>query len=81
MKVLGQETIRGHEVLVIETDMCPVCTRTVEMNVNPEHFQQWQEGAHIQTVMPYLSSTEREALISGVCSDGCWDKLWGATEF
>lgn len=55
---------------------CPVCGTVREFFLPTDEVKRWQEGAKIQTVWPDLSPTDREALISGVCSDRCWDILW-----
>lgn len=58
---------------------CRMCKETKQLNVNMGDVQKWQEGALIQTVMPYLSAPERELLISGTCGE-CWKKLFGEEE-
>lgn len=38
----------------------------MDLDVTVEQIQEWQKGALIQEVMPHLSVTEREFLISGM---------------
>ena len=40
--------------------------RTLDLNVNQEQIDAWQNGALIQNVMPQLSPDEREFLITGI---------------
>ena len=48
--------------------VCPFCGATHFVEVNEEHFFLWYNGPElIQDVMPELSPTEREQLISGIC--------------
>lgn len=54
---------------------CPFCGKTHEVEVNEMDYLDWQDGALIQDVMPYLSAQEREHLISGICST-CWGKMF-----
>lgn len=58
---------------------CPFCGKESSFLVRDEDFDAWQNGALIQDVMWYLDSTEREKLISGICSD-CWDKMFPPEE-
>ncbi len=45
------------------------------MVVDRDAFNRWQSGTKIQDAFPTLSPEERETMVSGVCSDECWDKL------
>jgi len=65
--------INYKEVCVITR--CPFCGKAHEVEVNEMDYLDWQDGALIQDVMPYLSAQEREHLISGICED-CWDKMF-----
>lgn len=38
----------------------------MDLDITVEQIQEWQKGALIQEVMPHLSATEREFLISGM---------------
>lgn len=51
---------------------CPFCGKLNEVKVNFEDYCAWQfEGGRAQDVFPYLTPSEREYLISGIC-DECW---------
>ena len=53
---------------------CKSCGKTESMLVNPSDVADWQEGEYIQDAMPYLSVSEREILISGICGI-CFDNI------
>lgn len=63
--------------LITVTKTCPVCDKVTSLNLFKEDYERWQGGDLIQRVFPYMTRIERETLISGVCSDECWDILWG----
>lgn len=52
-----------------------MCGSENSIMVNPQDYEKRQQGGLIQDVMPYLSPSERELLISGVCGD-CYDRLF-----
>lgn len=54
---------------------CPFCGKAHFTEMNEMDYLDWQDGALIQDVMPYLSAQEREHLISGICED-CWNKMF-----
>lgn len=58
---------------------CPICHQFHYVEVNERDFYAWQDGALAQDVFPYLSTNEREMLISGICPD-CWGKMFGEEE-
>ena len=55
---------------------CPVCGKVSEISVEVNDYIDWQNGKLTQNAFPYLSASEREMLISGVCGD-CWDNMFG----
>jgi hypothetical protein len=63
--------------VVLKCKPCTVCGTTKEFTLNDMAVAAWEAGGHIQKVMPDLTQMDRETLISGVCSDKCWDELWG----
>lgn len=65
------------EMITVETGKCAVCDNTTVFKLDRKRFDRWQAGENIQVVFPELSAMQRETLISGVCSDKCWDELWG----
>jgi len=58
---------------------CRFCGTTHTMTVYIDDYFDWQNGEHIQSVMPYLKPAERELLISQTCQD-CWDRMFGQEE-
>lgn len=69
-----------HSVKVIqhETVPCVMCGKVTTVELEADKFRRWRiEGEHIQDVWPEKTLMERETLISGVCSDLCWDRLFG----
>ena len=46
------------------------------MVVENDDYQSWQNGKLIQDAMPYLTISQRELLISGICGT-CFDKMFG----
>lgn len=58
---------------------CPFCGETHSVEVWEYDFYDWQEGELAQNAFPYLSATEREQLISGLCPM-CQDKIFGSCE-
>ena len=58
---------------------CKQCGAEHSIMVNPHDVLKWQAGHYIQEVMDYLSSAERELIISQTC-DVCWKSMWGDDE-
>ena len=58
---------------------CPFCGRANEVEVNEMDYLDWQDGKLAQDAFPYLSASDREMLISGICSS-CWDGMFGTEE-
>ena len=56
--------------------ICPFCHSNHAVEVNLAQFEAWQNGELIQKAMPNLTSTEREQLISGICSK-CQVEIFG----
>lgn len=48
-------------------------TRTRDLPVTPEQFQQWSDGALVQKAFPNLSESDREFLMTGATQEE-WDK-------
>jgi hypothetical protein len=57
-------------IIKIETT-CPFCGKKQIVTVKSEDYDKWKNGEFIQTAFPYLTPSEREALITGICDD-CW---------
>ena len=54
---------------------CPRCRKITPVEVDLAAYRKWCDGAIIQDVMPELSADDREALISGTCSE-CWKAMF-----
>ena len=61
---------------VFVAKVCPNCGKDTLVAISETRFDRWKSGEHIQDVFPDLTSMERETLMSGVCSDKCWDEMW-----
>ncbi len=69
--------INYKEICVVTA--CPFCGHAHEVEVNEADYWNWQDGVLAQDAFPYLSTDERELLISGIDSE-CWDKMFGGEE-
>jgi hypothetical protein len=49
--------------------------RTKEIDVTEEQLQQWESGGLIQNVMPHLSPSDREFIMTG-STDEEWDSAF-----
>lgn len=50
---------------------CPFCGTVQNVVVHKRAFAAWETGTLIQTAMPSLTDTQREALMTGIC-DNCF---------
>ena len=65
---------------VIITIECPICKKQHEVEVNEMAFYNWQMGVGtVQSLMPELSPTEREQLISHICPS-CQKTIFGSDD-
>ena len=55
-------------IIKIET-MCPFCGKKQIVIVKSEDYDKWENGELVQIAFPYLTPSEREALITGICDD------------
>ena len=55
---------------------CVFCNRGWAVEVNQTDLERYEEGELVQNAFPYLTATERECLISGMCPT-CQDKVFG----
>ena len=54
--------------MTIIVNECPFCGKVNEIHIDPNVYIEWKfNGRSIQNVAPYMSATEREMLISGIC--------------
>lgn len=54
---------------------CPYCHKKYIVNVEEQDYHDWTYKRLVQECFPYLSSAERELLISGTCKE-CWNKMF-----
>jgi len=59
-------------MLIKRTSLVSGKTHVVEIDVTPDQITEWKNGALIQDVMPDLSPTDREFLMTGIT-----DVEWG----
>lgn len=55
---------------------CVFCNRGWAVKVNQTDLERYEEGELAQNAFPYLTPTERECIISGMCP-ACQDKIFG----
>lgn len=70
------------KVLVVESSAssyrvaCILCRREYLLSITEKDLERWHSGTDkIQDVFPYLTASERELLISGICGI-CFDELF-----
>ena len=66
-----------HEICLVT--YCPFCGDGHKVEVNETDYLDWGDGMNAQDAFPYLSASEREMLISGICPT-CWNKYFGSDE-
>ena len=64
---------------------CPQCHKMYvpDLTKRPDWEQKlalYLGGKHIQNVWPDATDSQREQLLTGVCSDKCWSDLLGPEE-
>lgn len=65
--------INHREITIVTT--YPFCGHANWIEVNEEDYWNWQDGELVQDAFPYLTSEEREMLISGICPL-CWEETF-----
>lgn len=50
---------------------CPFCGKTNRVVVSSADYESWKNGTPAQIAFTYLTASDRELLISGIC-DECW---------
>lgn len=63
-------------MLITKTSVITGKVNTMDLDVTPQELLAWEYGALIQNVMPHLTASEREFLISGV-TDAEWAEFMG----
>ena len=58
---------------------CPCCKNEYvpELADDVVGYMNWQMGDYVQDAFPQSTATQREQLLSGICSDACWSMLMG----
>ena len=56
---------------------CPQCEQSYEptLSHNKKGLENWQNGMLLQNAFPRATPIEREQLMTGLCSDECWEKF------
>lgn len=62
--------------MIVAVNTCPICGKTHSVELDIVDFFDWIGGTLTQVAFSYLSATEREQLISGICPD-CQDDIFG----
>ena len=63
-------------MMITRTSPFTGITRTKDILVTEEQLARWQSGERIQNVMPYLSASDREFIMTGITDDE-WDQAFG----
>ena len=66
--------MRNADTKIVRT--CPFCNKVHSVNVISSDYRKWFCGDLVQKAFPYLNSTEREQLISGMCP-ACQSSIFG----
>lgn len=48
---------------------CPFCGKKTQIVISQHDYDNWCNGALVNNAFPYLTATERESIISGLCPD------------
>lgn len=71
------ENFIPNHTYTLTTIPCCICKGTTEITVAADGLFKYNTGTSIETAFPELTTIQREALVTGICSDECWDKLFG----
>lgn len=63
-------------MMITRTSPFTGITRTKDILVTEDQLERWQRGERIQNVMPYLSASDREFIMTGITDDE-WDQAFG----
>lgn len=58
---------------------CRECRKTFDIPVTSQQVADWKAGGLIQRVMPDLTASDRELLMTATCGD-CFDKMFTSAE-
>ena len=59
----------------IESFPCGECLTTVLVHITGAQIWEYNQGAHVQDVIPEAPADIRERFISGICG-ACWTKMF-----
>ena len=62
-------------MLITRTSPVTGLSRTFDLDVTADQIKEWENGALIQDIMPHLSPSQREFIISG-CTPEDFDLLF-----
>lgn len=72
-------SIEDYLYAVIEVQ-CIICNKSFVIKCRKEDYVKWKnKEGHIQDLLGYLTTDERELLISGTCGE-CFDKMFAPEE-
>lgn len=64
----------------VESKACPFCGSTEIIRLRSmDDYNSWVGGTLIQNAMPYLTPSQRERLMTGIC-DPCWHETFKVSE-
>ena len=64
---------------ITRTSMFTGIERTLDLPITESQLDEWQEGGLIQEVMPNLTKSQREFVMTGI-TDEEWDNEFGTEE-
>jgi hypothetical protein len=73
---LRYRNLGGIDMMYDVACRCPECGDLNFVRVNRNDYYNWKRGAMIQSAFPYLTSDQRELLMTGICNS-CWDRMFG----
>lgn len=69
-------SMEDNDMHVTISVQCPMCGRENNVKMTLDQFNRWRNNdEYVQDIFPEKSSSEREVLVSGICSN-CWDKMF-----
>lgn len=63
----------------VTTISCPVCDAISTFTLATASVRAWMDGELIQDAFPELDPIQRESLITGICSDKCFNEIFEET--
>lgn len=64
----------------VESKACPFCDSTEIIRLRSmDDYNSWVGGTLIQNAMPYLTPSQRERLMTGICGT-CWDDVFSEVD-